>query len=112
MTPQGRPVAVEAGILFLDAKGSDHPQPVTNIVTSEGDNAYTAVGGWRGPQPGIGIAQTSRALLAPVDGSRKLDIDRTRVDKYNRVGILIDGAQNDFAPFAPVRRRQLGRHHR
>ena len=38
-------------------------------------------------------------MLAPVDGARRLEIDRTRVDKYNRVGILIDGAQNDFAPF-------------
>ncbi len=72
---------------------------MTNVVTSEGDNAYTRAGGWRGEQPGIGIAQTSTAMLAPVDGARRLEIDRTRVDKYNRVGILIDGAQNDFAPF-------------
>jgi hypothetical protein len=98
--PAGRPVAVEAGVLFLDAKGSVKNSHVTNVVTSEGDNAYQHVGGWRGEQPGIGIVQTSRALLAPVDGSRRLEIDRTRVDKYNRVGVLIDGAQNDFAPFA------------
>jgi hypothetical protein len=98
--PAGRPVAVEAGILFLDAKGSVIRSHVTNVVTSEGDNAYNVPGGWRGPQPGIGIAQTSAALLAPVDGSRPLRIDRTRVDKYNRVGVLIDGAQNDFAPFS------------
>src|SRR3712207_1630906 len=98
--PDGRPVAVEAGIAFIDAKGSVRRSHVTNVVTSEGDNAYQLPGGWRGPQPGIGIVQTSRALLAPVDGSRRLDIDRTRVDKYNRVGVLIDGAQNDFAPFA------------
>ncbi len=81
--PQGREVAVEAGILFLDAKGSVVRSRVTNVVTSEGDNAYTRVGGYRGPQPGIGIVQTSNALLAPVDGARKLIIDRTRVDKYN-----------------------------
>ena len=97
--PQGREVAVEAGILFLDAKGSIKRTRVTNIVTSEGDNAYTRTGGWRGSQPGIGIVQTSNALLAPVDGARKLIIDRTRVDKYNQIGILIDGAQNDAAPF-------------
>ena len=47
---------------------------MTNTVTSEGDNAYLHPGGWRGEQPGIGIAQTSAALLAPVDGSRKLEI--------------------------------------
>ena len=96
--PQGRPVAVEAGILFLDAKGSVKRSRVTNIVTSEGDNAYNFAGGWRGEQPGIGIVQTSTALLSPVDGARELDIDRTRVDKYNTIGILIDGAQNDAPP--------------
>ena len=93
--PDGREVAVEAGIVFLDAKGSIVRSRVTNVVTSEGDNAYTRVGGWRGSQPGIGIVQTSNALLAPVDGARKLIIDRTRVDKYNKIGILIDGSQND-----------------
>ena len=49
--PQGREVAVEAGILFLDAKGSISRTRVTNIVTSEGDNAYTRAGGWRGRSP-------------------------------------------------------------
>ena len=97
--PDGREVAVEAGIVFLDAKGSIVRSRVTNVVTSEGDNAYTRVGGWRGSQPGIGIVQTSNALLAPVDGARKLIIDRTRVDKYNKIGVLIDGAQNDAFPF-------------
>ena len=96
--PQGRPVGVEAGILFLDAKGSVDRSRITNIVTSEGENAYNFAGGWRGAQPGIGIVQTSTALLAPVDGARELDIDRTRVDKYNKIGILIDGAQNDAPP--------------
>jgi hypothetical protein len=96
--PDGREVAVEAGILFLDAKGSVVRSRVTNVVTSEGDNAYTRPGGWRGPQPGIGIVQTSNALLSPVDGARKLIIDRTRVDKYNRIGVLIDGSQNDTFP--------------
>ena len=49
--------------------------------------------------PASASSRLRNALLAPVDGARKLEIDRTRVDKYNRVGILIDGAQNDFAPF-------------
>ena len=44
--PQGRPVAVEAGIVFLDAKGSVTRSHVTNIVTSEGDNAYLHPGGY------------------------------------------------------------------
>jgi hypothetical protein len=97
----GRAIAVEAGIVFLDAKGSVVRSHVTNVVTSEGDNAYTVAGGWRGSQPGIGIAQTSNALAAPVDGARGLVIDRTRIDKYNQIGILVDGASNDAAPFLP-----------
>ena len=36
---------------------------VTNVVTSEGDDAYTRAGGYRGTQPGIGIAQVTNALL-------------------------------------------------
>jgi hypothetical protein len=96
--PQGRPVAVEAGIVFLDAKGSVERSRVTDVVTSEGDNAYLRAGGWRGDQPGIGIAQVTNALYAPVDGARKLWIDHTRVDKYNRIGVLIDGAENDALP--------------
>jgi Bacterial Ig domain len=96
--PQGRPVAVEAGIVFLDAKGSVERSRVTNIVTSEGNNAYLHAGGWRGTQPGIGIAQTSTALYSPVDGARRLVIDHTRIDKYNKVGVLIDSAQNDTPP--------------
>jgi hypothetical protein len=95
---EGRAIAVEAGIVFLDAMGSVDRVRVTNVVTSEGDQAYTKPGGWRGSQPGIGIAQTSNALVAPVDGARKLYINRTRVDKYNQAGILIDGATNDTAP--------------
>ena len=99
--PQGRPVAVEACILFLDAKGSVVRSHVTNVVTSEGDTAYTKAGGYRGDQPGVGIAQTTNALYAPVDGARQLRIERTRVEKYNKIGVLIDGAVNDSAPFSP-----------
>jgi hypothetical protein len=97
---EGRPVAVEAGIVFLDAMGSVDRVRVTNVVTSEGDQAYTKAGGWRGTQPGVGIAQTTNALVAPVDGARKLYINRTRVDKYNQVGILIDGATGDTTPLS------------
>ena len=97
--PNGRPVAVEAGIVFVDASGSIVRSRVTNVVTSEGDNAFNLPGGWRNSQPGVGIAQTSNAIVAPSDGTRFLRIDRTRVDKYNKYGILIDGAQNDAPPY-------------
>lgn len=97
--PAGRPVAVEAGIVFLDAKGSVVRSRITNVVTSEGDNAFSRPGGYRGGQPGVGIAQVSAALLAPGDGTRVLNVERTRVDKYNKVGVLISSAQNDDPPF-------------
>ncbi len=96
----GRPVASVAGILYLDAKGAIDRSRVTNVVTSEGAQAYTRVGGWRGALPGYGIVQTS-ATLVGVPGERRLTITSTRVDRYNRVGILIDGATNDEAPFQP-----------
>ncbi len=95
--PGGKPVAVEAGLVFLDGRGSVTRSRVTNVVTSEGDNAYTVPGGYRGAQPGIGIAQLSNALQAPSDGTRFLNITRTRVDKYNQAGILIDSG-SDPAP--------------
>jgi len=95
----GRAVASLAGIVYLDAKGSIERSRVTNVVTSEGAEAYNRVGGWRGALPGYGIVQTS-ATLVGIPGERRLAIDNTRVDSYNRVGILIDGASNDGAPFA------------
>jgi hypothetical protein len=44
-TPVGTPVVVEAGILYLDAEGTIDRSRVTNVVTSERDDAYTALGG-------------------------------------------------------------------
>ena len=97
--PGGKPVAVEAGVVFLDAKGSIERSRVTNSVTSEGNTAFNQSGGYRGTQPGIGIVQTSAARVPQSDGTRTLKITATRVDKYNKVGVLIDGAQGDTAPY-------------
>jgi hypothetical protein len=96
--PGGKPVAVEAGVVYLDAKGSIERSRVTNSVTSEGNTAYTQPGGYRGTQPGIGIVQTSAARVPQSDGTRTLKITATRVDKYNKIGVLIDGAQGDTPP--------------
>jgi hypothetical protein len=100
-TPERKPVAVEAGIVYLDGKGSITRSRVTNTVTSEGASAFDLPGGYRGPQPGVGIVQTSAARTAPGDGTRTLAIELTRVDRYNRYGILIDGAANDIPPLTP-----------
>jgi hypothetical protein len=96
--PGRKPVAVEAGILYLDAKGSISRSRVTNVVTSEGAEAYNDIGGYRGTQPGIGIVQTSASRTGQYDGTRVLAITSTRVDKYNKIGVLIDGAQGDTPP--------------
>jgi hypothetical protein len=97
--PGDKPIVVEAGIVYLDARGSIVRSRVTNTVTSEADAAYNQPGGYRNAtQPGVGIVQTSRTLAPPVDGTRTLRIELTRVDKYNRIGVLIDGATNDTPP--------------
>jgi hypothetical protein len=96
-TPVGTPVVVEAGILYLDAEGTLDRDRVTHVVTSEADEAYNAIGGFRASQAGYGIAQSSNAILAPVDGTRLLTISNTRVDKYNRIGILVDGSRDETA---------------
>jgi hypothetical protein len=97
-----RPIVAEAGVVYLDAKGSINRSRVTNIVTSGADTAYQQDGGYRDPNtPGIGIVQTSATRNAQADGTRTLKIDLTRVDGYNRYGVLIDGATNDTPPLTP-----------
>lgn len=95
---RGRAVASAAGIVFLDSYGSLVDSRVTNIVTSEQADAYAKVGGWRGALPGYGVVQTSATTTA-LPNERVLRITRSRVDRYNAAGILIDGATNDSAPF-------------
>lgn len=101
VTIDGAGVAAEAGLVFLDAQGSVVRSRVTNVVTSEAANASTQPGGYRSAMPGVGIAQVTAAASAP-DGAapRPLLIDHTRVDRYNRIGVLIDGATEttDSAP--------------
>ena len=111
--PQGRPVAVEAGILFLDAQGLGRPQPRDERRHLRGRRRlHAAPAATAATQPGIGIAQTTNALYAPVDGARQLRIDRTRVEKYNKIGVLIDGAEQRLGAVLAVRHGRLGRHHR
>jgi ribosomal protein L37E len=105
VTIDGAGVASEAGVLFLDAQGSIVRSRVTNIVTSEGDDAGSQIGGYRSTMPGYGIAQlTAAGTISPAAAPRPLLIDHTRVDKYNRIGILVDGATatSDTATLAPT----------
>src|SRR4051794_28076336 len=88
LTIDGGGVFVEAGVVYRDAQGTVSHSRVTRVVTSEAANASAQPGGWRSDFPGIGIAQ-----LAGDDGpAHTLTIDHTRIDQYNRAGVLIDGA--------------------
>lgn len=89
----------EAGILFLDAGGSVAASRITNIVTSERPEAQDWAGGYRSNDFGYGIAQVSAASSAPPNATdRELTITGTRLDRFNRTGVLIDGATTDDPP--------------
>lgn len=89
----------EAGILFLDAGGSVSRSRVTNIFTSGRPGAFNQPGGYRSNNLGYGIAQVSAATGTPSGAAaRELEISGTRVDRYNRGGVLIDGATGDVPP--------------
>ena len=102
VTVDANGVDATAGIVYIDAEGSISRSHVTGLVVDEGKNGYTVPGGFRNGPFGIGIADVTR--VKPNSGNRPpfaprtLTIAHTRVDHYNSVGILIDGATNDYSP--------------
>jgi hypothetical protein len=75
---------------------------VTNIVTSISNGSDDVPGGYRSNDFGYGIAQVTAADTRPGGATtRTLTIDHTRVDRYNKIGILIDGATGNGLPLAP-----------
>ena len=99
VTIDGNGVYSEVGVLFLDAQGSLVRSRVTDVVTSEDNAAYTFPGGYRSNDFGYGVAQVTSATSPPPGAQpRPLLIDNSRVDKYNKLGVLIDGATNDNPP--------------
>ena len=98
ITFSGAGVYVEAGVVFRDARGSVVRSRVTRIVTSEQAAASSTPGGYRSQFPGVGIAQVTSGAGLSGTPVRTLTIDRTRVDKYNTIGVLIDGATGDATP--------------
>jgi hypothetical protein len=97
-------VVATAGVVFLNAQGSIDSSRVTGIDIDESANGYTVPGGFRSNPYGYGIADVSSAS-APrrkrreASGVRTLTIDYTRVDRYNAIGVLIDGATGDYSPY-------------
>ncbi len=95
----GNGVAAKAGVVFLDAQGSLRRSRVTDIVTSESPNASGLPGGYRSNFLGYGVAQVTSAQMAPAGaGPRTLTIANTRIDEYNRVGLLLDAGTNSASP--------------
>jgi hypothetical protein len=102
VTVDGNGVFSEAGVVYLDAQGSLVRDRVTNIVTSISNGADNIPGGYRSNNFGYGIAQVTAADSRPAGSApRTLTIDHTRVDRYNKIGILIDGATSGALPLNP-----------
>jgi hypothetical protein len=94
-----------AGVVFLDAQGSIDRSHVTGLAVDESATGYTVPGGFRSNAFGYGIADVTVAgqkkngpTIQPQDLVRTLTIDHTRVDTYNAVGVLVDGATGDYSP--------------
>ena len=101
VTVDGAGVVAEAGVVYLDAQGTIYRSKITNVITSELAADSGKPGGYRGPQFGYGIAQVTANTSSPQGATtRTLTISQTRVERYNRVGVLIDGATNDLAPYS------------
>ena len=109
---RGPPGRGRGGHRLPRRQGLGQPQPRDERRHLRGRQRLPHPGGWRGAQPGVGIVQTSTALLAPVDGSRKLEIDahaRRQVQPDRRP----DRRRAErLRAVQRLRRGQLGRHHR
>jgi hypothetical protein len=97
-------VDATAGVVFLDAQGSLDRSHVTGVDISEAADAYSTPGGFRSNPFGYGVAQVTRATQATAPPGRaavrKLTIDHTRIDHYNAIGVLVDGATRDYSQYA------------
>jgi hypothetical protein len=105
ITFDAKGVYATAGVVFLDAQGSISRSRVTGLAIDESANGYTVPGGFRSNPFGIGIAMVTTVEPKPKppkkgQEARTLTIDHTRVDRYNAVGILVDGATGDYDPSA------------
>ncbi|HET7760079.1 MAG TPA: hypothetical protein VFK62_09160 [Gaiellaceae bacterium] len=101
VTVDANGVDATAGIVYVDAQGTISRSHVTGLAIDESANGYTVPGGFRNSAFGIGIADVTRVKPnggnRPPFAPRTLTIDHTRVDRYNSVGVLIDGATSDYA---------------
>ena len=96
---RGNGVYSEVGVLYLDAQGTISRSRVTDVVTSEGSGAFAQTGGFRSNNFGWGVAHVTAASSAPpANPTRMLTLDKTRVDRFNRGGVLVSAATGDTPP--------------
>src|SRR5262249_12161806 len=104
VTVDAHGVDATAGVVFLDAQGSLDRSHVTGVDISEAADAFSTPGGFRSNPFGYGVAQVTRATQATAPPGRaavrKLTIDHTRIDHYNAIGVLVDGATGDYSQYA------------
>ncbi len=82
-------VYATAGVVFVDAAGSVDRSAVTGLDLDESASGYTVPGGFRSNQFGYGIATVSTRSASH---ARVLTVDHSRIDRYNALGVLVDGA--------------------
>ena len=96
---RGNGVYSEVGLLFLDAQGSVERSRVTDVVTSEAASSFSEPGGFRSGNFGWGVAHVTAASSPPPSNpTRVLAMDKTRVDRFNRGGVLVSSATGDSPP--------------
>lgn len=104
ITLKANGVDATAGVVFVDAQGTLDRSQVTGIDINESADAYTTPGAFRSNPFGYGVAQVTRATQATAPTGtaavRTLTIDHTRIDHYNAIGVLVDGATSDFSQYA------------
>src|SRR5262245_23707104 len=97
-------VYATAGVVFVDAQGTVSQSRVTGVDIDEAADAYSTPGGFRSNPFGYGVAQVTRATQATAPAgaaaTRTLTIDHSRIDHYNAIGVLVDGATNDFSQYS------------
>ncbi len=94
VTVAGGGVHVEAGVVFLDAQGSLNRSRVTDVVTTDLPVGELVPGGFRNGDAGVGVAHLTSDPAAPGANERPLRLEHTRVDRYNTVGLLVEGRPN------------------
>ena len=102
VTVDGAGVFAEAGVVYRDAGGKLVRDRVTNVVTSISNASDALPGGYRGNDVRLRHRPGDRRDAAAArHAGAELKIDHTRIDRYNKVGILIDSGINEGSPPRP-----------